>query len=82
MPYCVTNDQLEQVLYRESNNELQEINIKNRTCHYFDDIIKIEDFDHGNILTDQKSCENIFVHNISYKILIAAKSLHVVNSIK
>ena len=29
----------------ESNNELKEIDIKNRTCYYFDDIIKIEDFD-------------------------------------
>ena len=29
----------------ESNDELKEIDIKNRTCYYFDDIIKIEDFD-------------------------------------
>ena len=26
-------------------NNLKEINIRNRTCYYFDDIIKIEDFD-------------------------------------
>ena len=29
----------------ESNDELKEINIKIRTCYYFDYIIKIEDFD-------------------------------------
>ena len=29
----------------ESNDELKEINIKIRTCYYFDNIIKIEDFD-------------------------------------
>ena len=28
-----------------SNDELKEIDIKNRTCFYSDDIIKIEDFD-------------------------------------
>ena len=26
-----------------SNNELKEIDLKNRTCYYFDDIIKIQD---------------------------------------
>ena len=28
-------------------------------CYYFDDIIKLEDFDIYNILTDEKSYENI-----------------------
>ena len=28
----------------ESDDKLKEINIKNRTCYYFDDIIKFEDF--------------------------------------
>ena len=28
-----------------SNDKLKEIDIKNRRCYYFDDIIKIEDFD-------------------------------------
>ena len=39
-------------------------------CDYFDDIIKIEDFNLHNILIDQKSCENVLVCNISYKNLI------------
>ena len=38
----------------ESNDELKEIDIKNCTYYYFYDIIKIEDFDFGNILTDEK----------------------------
>ena len=38
----------------ESNDELKEIDIKNRTCYYFDHIIKIEDFDLDNILIDEK----------------------------
>ena len=28
----------------ESTDELKETNIKNSTCYYFDDMIKIEDF--------------------------------------
>ena len=43
----------------DSNNELKEIHIKNRTCYYFDDIIKIEDFIFNNILIVKKSFENI-----------------------
>ena len=38
----------------ESTNELKEIDIKNHTCYYLDDIIKIEDFDINNILIDEK----------------------------
>ena len=54
-------------------NNLREINIKNRTCSFFDDIIKIEDFDFDNILLDEKLPENILVYDISYKTLIDAK---------
>ena len=34
----------------ESNYELKEINIKNRTCYYFNDIIKVFNFNLDNIL--------------------------------
>ena len=37
------------------NNEFKNIGIKNGTCYYFDDLIKLEDFDIDNILIDQKS---------------------------
>ena len=45
-----------------SNNELKEIDFKNRTCYYFDDIIKIEDFDPDNILIDERSFESILFY--------------------
>ena len=61
----------------ESNSKLKEINIKICTGYYFDDIIKIEDFDFDNILRDEKSCENILVYNISYKRLIDSNSLRI-----
>ena len=38
----------------ERNDKLKEINIKNCTCYYFDDIIKFEDLDLNNILIDEK----------------------------
>ena len=34
----------------ENNDKLKLIDVKNRTCYYFNDIIKIEDFDLANIL--------------------------------
>ena len=49
------------------NNELKKVHIKNRTCYYFDDIIKLEDFDLDNILIDDKSHGNILIYDISYK---------------
>ena len=38
----------------KSNDQLREIDIKNRTCCYFHDIIKIEDFDIKIIVMDGK----------------------------
>ena len=55
------------------NNELKKICIRNRTCYYFDDIIKLEDFDLNNILIDKKIHENILIYDISYKNLIGSK---------
>ena len=43
------------------NNESHKVNIKNCICHYFDDIIKFEEFDFDNLLLDEKSCENILI---------------------
>ena len=59
------------------NNELKQVYINNRTCYYFDDIIKIEDFDFDNVLFDEKSYENILIYGISYKTLIDPKPLRI-----
>ena len=61
----------------ESNDELKEIDIKNRLCYYFDDIIKFEDFDLDNLLIDERSYKYRSVYDISYKTLIGAKTLRV-----
>ena len=41
----------------ENTNKLKEINVKNHSCYYFDDIIKFEDFDLDDNLIDEKSNE-------------------------
>ena len=61
----------------ESNNELKKINIENRKCYFFNDIIKFEDFDLDNIIIDEESYENILVYNVSYKTLIGVKPLRI-----
>ena len=58
-------------------NSLKEINSKNRTCCYFNEITKFEDFDLNNILIDEKLWKNISVYDISYKLLIGAKPLRI-----
>ena len=59
------------------NSAFKQVCIKNRTCYYFDDIIKLEDFDIINILIDEKSHENILIYDVSYKTLINPKPLRI-----
>ena len=61
----------------QGNNKLKEIDIKNCTCFYFNDIIKFEDFDLNNISIDERSSKNILVYTIYYKTLMHAKPLHI-----
>ena len=65
------------IIKTESNDKLKEIDINNCACYYFDDIIKIEDFDPDNILIDKKPQENNLFYNISLKKLIDSKPLHI-----
>ena len=51
--------------------------MRNRTCCYFDDIIKLENFDIDHIPLDKKSHENILIYNILYKNLIDSKPLRI-----
>ena len=59
------------------NNELKKVRIKNRMCYYFNDIIKLENFDLDSIFIDEKSDKNILIYDISYKILIGSKPLRI-----
>ena len=53
-------------------DELEKLCTKNRTCYYFHDIIKIDYFDFGIILMDEKSYQNILIYEVSCKTLMDA----------
>ena len=61
LPYRVKNNKLKKKIINkcnikmESNDELKEINIKNRTFYYVDNIFLIEDFYLDNILMCERS---------------------------
>ena len=59
------------------NDQIKKVCVKNRTCYYFDDIIKLEHFDLDNILIDEKLQDNILIYDISYKTLISSKPLRI-----
>ena len=64
----------------KSKNELKKINMKNRTCHYFDDIMRHIDIYSGDILLDEKlykTYENNLIFNISYKAFMSSIPLHI-----
>ena len=48
------------------SNEVNDIDIENRTYYFFNDFIKIKNFDINNIKIDEKSYKNILVSDIGY----------------
>ena len=47
-------------------NKVKDIDIKNHTYDFFDDIININNFDQNNIKIEQKSYKNILFYYIGY----------------
>ena len=47
-------------------NKVKDIDIKNRTYYFFDDIINMKDFDLNNIKINEKSCKDILIYYIGY----------------
>ena len=45
---------------------IKEINIKNRTYYFFDDMINIKDFDPSLLKIDKKLYKNIGIYYIGY----------------
>ena len=45
---------------------IKQINIKNRTYYFFNDMINIKDFDPGLIKIDKKSYKHIGIYHIGY----------------
>ena len=49
--------------------EIKQINIKNRTYHFYNDIIDLKNFDARLLKIDKKSYKNIGIYNIGYIII-------------
>ena len=47
-------------------NKVKDIDIKNRIYYFFNDIIRIENFDSNNIKIDEKSDKSIVIYYIRY----------------
>ena len=48
------------------SNKVKDIDIKNRTNYFFNDIIDIENFDPIDIKIDKKSYKNVLIYYIGY----------------
>ena len=46
--------------------EIKQINVKNRTYYYYNDMINIKDFDSSLLKIDKKSSKNIAIYFIEY----------------
>ena len=60
------------------SNKVIDINIKDYTYYFFDEIINIKDFDPNNIKIDEKSYKNILIHYTAY-VTIKSKYVTSVN---
>ena len=45
---------------------IKDINIKNRTCYFYDDMVNIKDFDSNLLKLEKKSFKNIAIDYIGY----------------
>ena len=61
----------------ECKDELKEIDIKNCTYYFFDDIMRNRDIDFKNILLDEKSYKNILIYDILYKNCMGSKPSYI-----
>ena len=57
-------------------SRVNDIDIKNRTFYFFDDMININIFGMNNIKTNEKSYKNILIYHIGYVTPNTIKSLY------
>ena len=61
----------------ESNDEVKGTDIRNRTCCYFNNIMRVADIKFYKTSLEEKSYENILIYDISYKTFMCAKQVHI-----
>ena len=60
---------------------IKQINVKNRTYYFFNDMINIKDFHPSLIKIDKKSCKNIVIYNIGYITMKRISNYQNINSV-
>ena len=60
---------------------IKQINIKNRTYYFFNDMINIEDFDSNLLKIDKLSYKNIDLYDIGYIIMKSISEYESINSV-
>ena len=59
------------------SNKIKDVDMKNHTYYFFNDIIKIKIFDPNNIKMDEKSYKKVFINYIGYVKIKDSKYLKV-----
>ena len=60
---------------------IKQINVKNRTYYYFNDMINIKEFDSSQLKIDKKSYENIGIYYIGYISIKGISDYENINSV-
>ena len=55
------------------SNKFKDINVKNLTYYFFDDVINIKQFDPNKTKIDEKSNKNILTYNNGYETINYSK---------
>ena len=61
------------------SNKVKDLNIKNRTYYFFNDIIDIENFSPNNIKIDENPYKNILIYYIGYVTIKEYIKIYTVN---
>ena len=61
------------------SNKVQDLNTKNRTYYFFNDIIDIENFSPNNIKIEENSYKNILIYYIRYVTIKEYIKIYTVN---
>ena len=61
------------------SNKVKDLNIKNRTYYFFNDIIDIENFSPNNIKIEENSYKNILIYYIRYVTIKEYIKIYTVN---
>ena len=60
---------------------IKQINVKNRTYYFFNDMINIKEFDSSQLKIDKKSYENIGIYYIGYISIKGISDYENINSV-